>query len=151
MSLPLVHLYSQKAKAVKENWEKEAARQLFSLELMFSKHNIVSKKWIFCKQRLHQTWEWEELFLQKMFSKRCNGDCGEPRNSFFFIVINAPFSYKRSICLQDLFVNYCYHTGLFSWVSLCVLVCWVFGQFMCCFKGVNQSQCYVNDCKIIPC
>lgn len=40
MSLPLVHLYSQKAKAVKENWEKEASRLLFSLQLMFFKHNI---------------------------------------------------------------------------------------------------------------
>lgn len=42
MSTPLVQLYSQKAQDVKEKWEKEAAKLLFSLELIFFKHNILS-------------------------------------------------------------------------------------------------------------
>lgn len=42
MSPPLVQLYSQKAQDVKEKWEKEAAKLLFSLELIFFKHNILS-------------------------------------------------------------------------------------------------------------
>lgn len=41
MSLPLVQSYSQKAQAVKEYGEPEAAKLLFSLELIFFKRNIL--------------------------------------------------------------------------------------------------------------